>query len=183
MKKDEYVSKLVDSSERSSREFSGHLLEIAALYELSRSVNAGVNLEEIIEGSGTLFKKNLGIDDFCIMLLEKDGLVLKLVKSNSTMYSPAEGFSIKVGEGVSGLAAEKGNSVLVQDVTKDKRFLHYNGKSKGTGALLSIPLKDRQGKVMGVFNIHRHKADSFEPNDVLFLKRGQGTSPAQLKKR
>jgi putative methionine-R-sulfoxide reductase with GAF domain len=45
--------------------------------------------------------------------------------ANRFSKGKVENVSFKVGEGISGLLAQNGKSILVKDINKDGRYLHY----------------------------------------------------------
>ncbi|MBI5814601.1 MAG: sensor domain-containing diguanylate cyclase [Nitrospinae bacterium] len=161
--------KLIDMTRQYSQSLSERLLEMSALYDLSRSCNLSINLDDVLDHSGQLLKQSLGIDDFCVMLLEDGTSDLKVFRANKLDEDAAQKVIIRSGEGISGLAVKKKRPILVQDTSKDKRYLNYMGARHDIGSLLSIPLLDNRGEAMGVFNIHKPKPKAFSKSDILFF--------------
>ena len=160
-------SKLLGLTKRHIKGLTERLLEITALYGLNKRLNLATNIDEALGDTEVLLKEYLGIDDFCIYLMDDAGEKLVLSQANDATMTAAHDVTFKIGEGISGLVAKKGKPVLVQDVSKEKRFLYYKGKRKNIGSFMSIPLKSGDGKVIGVFNIHKAEANGFKDSDVL----------------
>ncbi|HEU5394844.1 MAG TPA: HD domain-containing phosphohydrolase, partial [Candidatus Methylomirabilis sp.] len=87
----------------------------------------------------------------------------------------------KVGSGIAGWVAEKGEALLISDIEKDTRFNRavsdpkYKGKS-----LLSVPLVSKGG-VLGVINVNRKtSAESFTEHDLQLLSTFSSQAAAAL---
>ena len=160
-------SKLLGLTKRHIKGLTERLLEITALYGLNKRLNLATNIDEALGETEMLLKKYLGIEDFCIFLLDDSGETLVLSQANDATLVAAHDVTFKIGEGICGHVAKKGKPILVQDVGKEKRFLYYKGRRKNIGSFLSIPLKSGDGKVIGVFNIHKEEPNGFRDNDVL----------------
>jgi diguanylate cyclase (GGDEF)-like protein len=143
------------------------LLGISALYSLNKRLNLTTHIDEALNETEKLLKKYLGIDDFGIFLLDESGETLSLSQSSGSTLTVTRDVTFKIGEGIGGMVAKNGKTVLVQDAGKEERFLYYKGTRKNIGSFLSIPLKSGDGKVMGIFNIHKPEPNGFKDNDVL----------------
>lgn len=165
IKPDSFLAKL---TKQRGQQLTKRLLEITALYNLSRACNIIISLEGIIGETDRFLKKFLGVDDYSIMLLDASGKELHMLKTSSKIYSPKKGLSIGLSEGISGMAVRKRRAIVVEDVKKDKRFLHYKGKKAGTGSFLSLPLKVSSRTIVGVLNIHKPLPHSFAKQDLAF---------------
>ena len=97
-----------------------------------------------------------------IYIVEGDILSLKAwVGEQATEHT-----RIKVGEGICGLAAETGKTVVVPDVTKDFRYIMCFACTKSE---IVVPIK--KGKtVYGEIDIDSDEVDSFDTKDENFLE-------------
>ena len=160
-------SKLLGLTKRHIKALTERLLEITALYGLNKSLNLTTHIDEALDETEKLLKKYLGIDDFCILLIDDDGETMSVSQASKSTLAAASGVTFKIGEGISGMVAKSGKTVLVRDVRKEKRFLYYKGARKNIGSFLSIPLKSTDGQVIGIFNIHKTEPNGFRDSDVL----------------
>lgn len=74
---------------------------------------------------------------------------------------------VKVGQGLIGEAAEKGERILVPDVRKDTRYRFIDALPE-TRSEVVIPLKI-EGRVLGVLDVQSDSVKAFHPNDLLVL--------------
>ena len=160
-------SRLLGLTKRHIKGLTDRLLEITALYGLNKKLNLATDIDEALDKTEKLLKQYLGIDDFSILLLDEGGETLSLSKANHATLAAAYDVTFKIGEGICGMVAKTGKPVLVQDVSKEKRFLYYKGTRTNIGSFLSIPLKSGDGKVIGIFNIHKQETNGFKDSDVL----------------
>ena len=65
--------------------------------------------------------------------------------------------------------AQKGEAILIQDVSRDDRFLYYKGKVSDIGSFMSVPLKLSDSKIIGVLNIHKKEINAFRETDKYFF--------------
>ncbi len=165
IQQDRFLTKL---KKQSGQQLTKRILEITALYNLSRACNLTISLEDIVGEADKFLKKFLGVDDYSIMLLDDSGKELRLLKTKTKIYSPGRGMSLRLSEGISGMAVRRRRAIVVDDVQKDKRFLHYKGKKLGTGSFLSLPLKVSSRTIVGVLNIHKPLPRSFAKQDLVF---------------
>ncbi|MBM4162688.1 MAG: GAF domain-containing protein, partial [Ignavibacteria bacterium] len=79
---------------------------------------------------------------------------------------------LPIGTGISGHVAKTGKTVNLKDAWKDKRF--FSGFDLRTGfqtkTMLCMPMRDRKGKIIGVFQILNKVRGSFDKEDESFLE-------------
>jgi GAF domain-containing protein len=80
---------------------------------------------------------------------------------------PTEHKRIPFGRGICGRAAEKKETVVVSDVTKESNYLACSIKVK---AEIVVPIF-KNGKVVGELDLDSHTADAFTPEDRRFLEK------------
>ncbi|HCC53949.1 MAG TPA: sensor domain-containing diguanylate cyclase [Desulfobulbaceae bacterium] len=146
------------------------LFELYLLYLLSKKLNISVQLDDFFDKSMDFLKNSLKIEDFCLMLRDDDTGELKMWQADHANSEILQDVSFKLGEGISGLVAQTGEPILVQDVNKDPRFLHYKGKRTDIGSFISLPLRLNDVAIIGVLNIHKKETNTIQKNDVtLFM--------------
>tara|TARA_B100000315_G_scaffold212893_1_gene210521 strand:+ start:7091 stop:8542 length:1452 start_codon:yes stop_codon:yes gene_type:complete len=165
-KNDQEDFRFLDSAKQQIDGLSERLFEILALYNLSKSLNIALEIDSILIEAEKFMKKSLGIDDFSILLLDEKGKTLTTWTANHSSKKKIKNVSLKIGEGISGLVAQDRKSILVKDINKDSRYLHYKGEKTVSGSFYSVPLKNKNKKVIGVFNIHRNNVDGFKQSSL-----------------
>ncbi len=128
------------------------------LYEIGKVLNSGLEIEKVIKGIVEIVNKHLGSYDFSILLVEGDKLVLK--GPNNHPKWGDKSYFIPVGRGITGTVAATGKPLLVNDVTKDKRYISIK---KDYMSELAVPIQV-EGKVIGVFNLESKQQNAFNEN-------------------
>lgn len=80
--------------------------------------------------------------------------------------APTEHVRIPVTEGICGAAVAQGETVIVEDVAADLRYLAC---SLETRSEIVVPMRAR-GKIVGEIDIDSHTLNAFGPDDRRFLE-------------
>ncbi len=113
-----------------------------------------------------LIDNYLHVEEYCLLLLDKSKKTISVKACHGFAESEIKNVTFKLGEGISGIVAKSGKSILIEDVSKDKRYLHYKDKKKDVGSFLSIPLIIKGNEIIGVLNVHKKMLSGFTPGDV-----------------
>lgn len=153
--------------------------QLAAFGEIARATTESLDLQEVLDHS---LQKTLGLveaDSGIIYILDSqkkhlrvsahEGLSADLVKSAD---------NLELGEGFAGRVAQTGESMLVDDITKDERLTRTAAAHEGLRSLADIPLTS-SGKLVGVLGVYRHRLRPFaeEEKDIL-IAIGRGIAMA-----
>lgn len=143
--------------------------QLLALSHISSTVSGLRDLDAILR---------ITLDNVLDLFDGTIGGILLLDEKSKTLYyraysglSPnyAENMRMRVGEGIAGHVAQTGQSVLVDDISKDSHAVHSDLVSaEGIKGFVSIPLKSKE-KVVGVMNIISHLAERFGADDISLL--------------
>ena len=158
-----FLEKRVAELTTHNRTLDSRILELYTLYNISKRLSVAIQMEEIFDGTMDMISHSLQIDDFCIFLIDEADKRLKVYAAHSDTDLGDIEFS--PGEGVTGSVAERGETLLIQDVSKEPNFLFYKGKKKNIGSLICIPLKGRGGNILGTLNVHKQMKSGFSDED------------------
>ncbi|MBT8050374.1 MAG: ATP-binding cassette domain-containing protein [Xanthomonadales bacterium] len=106
----------------------------------------------------------LNADRASLFLVEDDELVLKVADKLDEMGE----IRIPVGSGIAGAAAQSGEALRIDDAYADPRFNREVDRQTGytTRALLSLPIKDQEGRVFAVAQLlNRKDGQPFDRHD------------------
>jgi phosphoserine phosphatase RsbU/P len=133
-----------------------HTVMLETLTEIAREVASILNLEELLSRIAVLTRRIIEYRTFGIFLVNEETGYLE----------PKVGFEygdrsawprIKLGEGLVGYAAQHKQVVLVDDVTKDARYLNVIGDVRSE-LVIPLLLKDR---CVGVFDLESPELKAF----------------------
>ncbi|NTX35415.1 diguanylate cyclase [Myxococcus sp. CA033] len=150
-------------------ELEDRLRELSLLFDVTRSLNATLELDELLEAVTRLVVERLQIPEFSIMLVSPEGALE--VKQAWPEGRGSEGLTFSVGEGACGRAAQTHKAVYLPDVADHSSIFARRGlvtDAMLTGALLAVPMV-HAGTLMGVVNFQRPLIASFSAGEIELL--------------
>jgi diguanylate cyclase (GGDEF)-like protein len=151
-----------------NRRLEGRIRELSILSELSRSLNAELDLDALCREVTAVVGERLGFRACALFLVDESRGDL-FVKSAAGVHARAEGSRLPLGEGAAGTAALEKKVVHIRDIHSDSRTTPSTWLPQGPGSLLAVPLV-RQGSCVGVLDVYRPALDAFDDEDVRFLE-------------
>src|SRR6201981_2886338 len=135
------------------------------LLEVADVVNTTLDLDTTLRRVAELVRKVIDYEIFGILLLNEKTQELYFRFSVGHSHEVAERMRIKVGEGVTGQAAQRAEAVLVGDVSAHPRYISVlpNVRSE-----LAVPLIVKN-KVIGVIDIESLQPNHFTEEHNRFL--------------
>jgi sigma-B regulation protein RsbU (phosphoserine phosphatase) len=127
------------------------------LLEVADVVNTTLDLETTLRRVAELVRKVIDYEIFAILLLNEKTHDLRIRFHVGYTREVAERMRIKVGEGVTGAAAQRREAILVGDVSKETQYISAipNVRSE-----LAVPLIVKN-RVIGVIDIESPQPDHF----------------------
>ncbi len=146
-----------------------YIRRLESLIEASKTLNTTLDLDELLKVILDLALKNLNAARGTIYLLDdqRNELWSRVLKGKDIVE-----IRLPLGTGVSGYVAESGKTVNLADAWKDKRFFSGFDVRSGfvTKTMLCMPMRNREKKTIGVFQIINKKNGLFDREDEQFLE-------------
>ena len=119
------------------------------LLEVTDAVNATLDLDTLLNRVAELVHRAIKYEIFAILLLNERTQTLRIRFQKGHPPEVASRIRVNVGQGITGLAAQLGEAVLVSDVSEHPEFI-----SSGVGARseLAVPLISKN-KIIGVIDL------------------------------
>jgi len=143
--------------------------QLSALSHISSATSGVADLDTILR---------LALDNVLEIISGAMGGILLLDEKTKTLAyrvqlglppEYGENRRIALGEGITGKVAQTGESILLEDISKDPRLTRPDMIiAEGIKGFVSIPLKAKD-RVVGVMNIFSHIAGRFGADDVSLL--------------
>ena len=127
------------------------------LVEVADAVNTTLDLDTLLKRTAELTRRVIDYEIFSILLLNEKTQELRVRFAIGHPPEIAERIRIKVGEGVTGLAAQRREAVLVNDVSREDRYIE---DIQGVRSELAVPLISKN-RVIGVIDIEARQAGYF----------------------
>ncbi len=134
-----------------------HLKVEPLLLEVADVVNTTLDLDTTLRRVAELVRKVIDYEIFAILLLNEKTQELRIRFQVGYPREVAERIRIKVGEGVTGAAARRREAVLVDDVSKETRYI---SAVPNVHSELALPLIVKN-RVIGVIDIEARQANYF----------------------
>jgi GAF domain-containing protein len=125
-------------------------------------LNKVEDLDRLYEAILDKVEEIFNLDNSAILLYEKDGETLTIRAARGYEPDMVENFRGRRGVGITGLALERGEPVMVSDVHSEKRYVEG---VKGAASELAAPLVVN-GKTIGVLDIESVRKDAFGEFDL-----------------
>lgn len=154
--------------EKTNQQLEKTVKELSVLYEVSQMISSTLEPDELYNIMLDVVK-TLGFNEFALLVFDDETHKLTV----KTAYGFKDNQKVKdlvfeLGEGISGIVAQKRQPVYIKDTTREDTYLHYKGEKQEEGSFFSIPLISHE-RLMGVMNFTRPGVDSFSTNEIRLL--------------
>src|SRR6266478_4134105 len=127
------------------------------LLEVADVVNTTLDLDTTLRRVAELVRKVIDYEIFAILLVNEKAQDLRIRFQVGYAREIAERIKVKIGEGVTGVAAQRREAILVDDVS---RHPEYISAVAGVRSELAVPLIVKN-RVIGVLNLEAQEAGRF----------------------
>jgi diguanylate cyclase (GGDEF)-like protein len=152
--------------EAENRNLRERVAELHTFLNLSKTLSATLNIEELFRLALHLIGRSLHVDAYSLMLLDDSGERLVVKAAFGLPEDGGLGLSLRLGEGISGLVAQTGQAMLVPDVSAEPRILEQESFRLPRGSFIGVPLRIKEHEVIGVLNAQKPEPHSFRLSDL-----------------
>ncbi len=143
--------------------------QLAALREIGRALSSALALEPTLDLISRKTTQVMGVDSCSIYLLQPDDELMVLKATTGLAPEAVDRAMLRLGEGLTGWAAQNGTPVAVRDAAADPRFkLLPETHEKGLQSLAAVPLTSR-GRVIGAMNVQTARLHDFDEDEIELL--------------
>src|SRR5450759_1666312 len=148
---------------------AGASRHLEALSEISAAITSETYLDDILRLIVVVTAKVMGSNICSLMLLDEESHVLEIRATQAVSQDYVKKPPVKLGEGISGIAAVENRPVTVWDVKEDPRFVNKEIAIKeNLCSLLSMPMSVK-GRVVGVINCYTSVPHEFSKEEGTIL--------------
>jgi len=145
--------------------------QFRVISDVGRRITSILSLDQLLVETARTIRESFGYHHVHIGMVEGDTIVFKTAQAgppNDQLFQDCEAVRLIIGkEGLVGWAAGTGEPVLVQDVSKDSRFVA--SKDDRTRSEAAIPIKIK-GKVIGILEAESDRVNGFDHSDMNVLQ-------------
>ncbi|MCL4499281.1 MAG: SpoIIE family protein phosphatase, partial [Chloroflexi bacterium] len=159
----------VTERRRAERDLQRRNRELQILSEVAGSVARTLDLKQLVEQTADLIMQLLETDALTFYLLDEDTMELNLITHRGVGPQFLKELStIRVGEMLTGLTAQTGLPLAVEDLQADPRANRTLMAGEGLASYAGVPIKAR-GKIIGVMPIFTKTKRKFTDRDLALL--------------
>ncbi|WP_299643978.1 GAF domain-containing protein [uncultured Chloroflexus sp.] len=153
-----------------TRELEEEKDRLATLHAIASQVNQTLDLDQILNNSLEMLARIIQAEHASILLAEEDNPSLLVTRAIlGKKVTPENMIRFAIGQGIAGWAAQHGQTVLVNDVAQDERWVSIpDSTRKREGSMISVPLFV-QGEVIGVMTLSHSRTHFFHEGHVRLL--------------
>ncbi|HEX6271300.1 MAG TPA: GAF domain-containing protein [Anaerolineales bacterium] len=145
--------------------------QLALVAEVSRSVSSSLDLKILMNNVAALIHERFGYLYVHLFSVHINRRLIEYQAGSGTRSKDLEGYTLSLDdlEGIISWVAREGETVLVNDVKKDKRYRPSPLPPENTRSELSVPLL-HGNDVVGVLDIQSDKRNAFTEDDRLIFE-------------
>lgn len=153
---------------RSQEDERRRLSQLEMINKIAQRIISTLDINELLSSSAEIIQKSFNYFDVTIFLLDDKEEYLTLVAhaGNYIDFLP-HGYRQHISTGLIGWTAANNQSVLLNDVSLDDRYLTY--AYHNTNSELTVPIGFND-EVFGVINIEDTRLNAFDEMDVIVLE-------------
>ncbi|MHB1050081.1 MAG: ATP-binding protein [Bacteroidota bacterium] len=145
-----------------------HINKLNILIDAAKTVNSTLDLDKLLDVILETAIKSIASDRGTLYLVDelKGEIWSKALRGTEVIE-----IRLPLGKGLAGYVAKTGEIVNIPDAYNDPRFNPEVDKKSGyrTNNMLTMPMRNRDGKIIGVFQMLNKKGGPFSPQDEEFL--------------
>jgi PAS domain S-box-containing protein len=144
--------------------------QLALLNNIGERIATTLELDTILDTTTQLVQESLGCHRVALFMLdpERDEAVLR-ASAGDFAGVPVLGHRQTLGDGIIGWVVRHGETLLVEDVEADPRYVKLAPEASPTHSGLSVPIQIR-GEVAGVLDVQSPQINAFDSGDVMVME-------------
>ncbi len=146
--------------------------EVAVFQELGKALTSSLQLDQVLRTIMEKIDEFLRPDNWSLLLLDEDKQELYFELAVGKASQALKDVRIKIGQGIAGWVAQHGETVVVPDTAKDKRFFSkVDEKTKTeTQSIVAVPVRFRDTCLGVIELINCIGPEGFDPRDLKLLE-------------
>jgi two-component system, response regulator PdtaR len=146
---------------------------IKALMDISQAITSDFYLEDILKLIVMVTAKVTGVEICSLWLIDERETPGKIRLKATQAIDPeyVKDRSLNMNEGVVGYVAAHNEPLIIKDVIQDPQFKEKDmAKKLGLVSMVSVPMRIKEGKVIGVLNCFTSRPHDFSATEVNLIK-------------
>ena len=155
---------------------------LRTLLKVTQGISSVLNLDELFGIIVTEAADIFGAEKASLMVIEPGTDILHIRAALGLPEKVVKSAEVRIGHGISGTVARNGQSLFIRDIENDPRYGkraeagRHRQQRYDTNSLICVPVKGRDGAMLGVLNVNNkssHEEFTKEDLDLLEIVAGQ----------
>lgn len=147
-------------------------LEYYIRFQILSTLNEQMDVEHTLNVVKKLVRKNFPVAQYSVMFISERGDELKLRSHFGLPRREAANGCYLLDENIFGAALKRSQPIYVPNVqSAPVAYAYHNGKRRGPGAFLALPLIAQSNRVVGVLNLFSRRPHSFGAKEIDLLRK------------
>ncbi|HZO91224.1 MAG TPA: GAF domain-containing protein [Chthonomonadaceae bacterium] len=156
--------RLIQRVEESEKRAQRRISEVAAIYEIGQAIDQ-IDLKQLLQLITDRAALLMDAQACSLMLVHEETGTLRVAASHGLPENALE-HEQRIGEGIAGRVAQADQPMLILDATRDPRLEGVRLRPE-IGSSMLVPMKNQEGRVLGVLSIRRRRpAPDFTDDDL-----------------
>jgi len=159
---------IVSELEKSLEVSKVQVEKLNMLIDAAKTVNSTLDLDRLLDVILETAIKSIAADSGTLYLVDE---LKSEIWSKALRGSEVIEIRLPIGKGLSGYVAKTGETINIPDAYNDSRFNSEVDKKSGyrTNNMLCMPMRNRDGKIIGVFQMLNKKGGPFTTQEEEFI--------------
>lgn len=140
--------------------------QLQLIRNVSEQITAILDLDVLLPSVVALIRERFGYHPVHIFTIEGERLIFRATTADADSESRRQLLSLRVGEGIVGVAAESDQPLLVNDVAADPRYI---SDDPNTCSELAVPLRFGDMPI-GVLDVQSDETNAFSDDDMFIMQ-------------
>jgi len=120
------------------------------LLDVSRVISSNIPMQDVIKKMSSRLRALVQADECSIMIMDESRRELAFCESSGLSRWEVENIRFKLGEGVAGWVAKHKKPVLIEDCSKDPRFVNIEQQKRQIISMICVPLMIKRNLIGAV---------------------------------
>lgn len=148
-----------------------HHRALDTILRFSALINSSLNIEVVLDNAMKWAEEFMDAEASSVYELDEEKQQLFIRLARGEKKAPIEGITLEIGEGIAGWVVETGQPMVIQDVSREKRFSDKFDKLTGfkTRSMICVPLILRDKTIGALQVLNKQSKEPFADADLDLL--------------
>jgi len=158
-------------SKATGAERSRQSQELTIFHDVAKALTSSLDLDSILQTIMEKMAEYFRPDTWSLLMVDEENEELYFAIAVGSAAAALGGARVKLGEGIAGHVAKYGESLIVPDVRKDRRFSKRMDEitQHETRSVLCFPLRSKL-RILGVIQLVNVDMQNFGDQEIFFLQ-------------